>query len=223
MSGKPLRRALALVALFVASACSSTSGRDEPGITSQIVDAARGAFAPGGRGSEGVTLTDAQLNAAPVNVLLLDIPATGTDVGLVPQAVNRDVITWITPDGVSVATRGGQIVGTAGFSSDLAGADVPDIRGGATRVVRDHYRLLGDENIARIRYFCTLTRRPEAIAVTGRSFAATRVDESCRAEDGQRIANVYWIDGRGVVRKSRQYVSPRLGYFDLQDVHSGLR
>ncbi|WOI57370.1 YjbF family lipoprotein [Palleronia sp. LCG004] len=212
--------ALALVALAGCASEDSTRSSAFSELGSSI------ASFVGGRGAEGegVTLSDAELNAAPVNVILLDIPEFGSEVGLVPQAQNRDVSTWVTPEGYSVSLKGGQIVGTAGFGYDLSSAEVPDLAAGARQVVRDHYRLQGDETVQRFRYFCDLSYTAgEEVVVTSRRFATIRIDESCESAEGETFDNIYWVDGVGAVRKSRQFVSPRLGYFELRDVHTGLR
>ncbi|MBJ3762713.1 YjbF family lipoprotein [Maribius pontilimi] len=214
---------LALIALTAIAGCSNRDSSDERGLTREVVGALSSVFRRGDDASTRITLTDAQLNASPADLMLMKVPELGSEAGLVTHAQNRDVTTWITPDGTAVSLKDGQVVSTAGFGSDIASAQVPDLRGGAERVVRDHYRLLGDEDIHLIRYFCALRRSGDTVSVTGRSFATTRIDEECRTEDGQTAQNVYWIDGRGVVRQSRQFVSPQLGYIELQAVHTGLR
>ncbi len=220
--GRALRAATA-IALLALAGCSG-NGSEGGSAYAELRRAATGFIDRRGDATQGVTLSDAELNAAPVDVMLLDIPEFGSEVGLVQQAVNRDVVTWVTPEGYSVSLKQGQIVGTAGFGFDLSSADIPRLETTGGRVVRDHYRLQGDETIERFRYFCELSRPVgEQVVVTGRRFDTVRVDEACTDGQGETFTNRYWVDTRGVMRKSRQFVSPRLGYFELQDVHGGLR
>ncbi|SHJ05269.1 Group 4 capsule polysaccharide lipoprotein gfcB, YjbF [Palleronia salina] len=225
----PAARALALgIGLLAALGACSNRNANSDTILRDFRGLAVGLVRGGGDGPPpGITLSDAELNAAPNDILILRIPESGFEAGMLQQVVNRDVTTWITADGDAVSLKDGQIVGTAGFGFDLSSAEVPSVAqlaGGPAQVVRDHYRLEGPQVIRRTRYFCTLDRTSgQAITVTSRRFVTIRVDESCRTEAGETTRNTYWIDGRGVVRQSRQFVTPTLGYFELQAVHTGLR
>ncbi len=170
---------------------------------------------PGNR----ITATDAELRAIPVPLLTMEIPSRDTSAGLLQQAVNRGDVTWITPDGNTVTLRGGLVVATRGLGADLMSAEVPDIRAARGQVVRDHYRLDGDARVRRQRFFCEVADGgPAGVTVTGIAYATRLLIETCREDVGdagevgvETFTNRYWIEPDGLIRQSRQYVSPAVG------------
>ncbi|MFW2542758.1 YjbF family lipoprotein [Primorskyibacter sp. 2E107] len=150
-------------------------------------------------------------------LLFVEVFGSGIQAGLTPGPRNGAVQQWNTQDGASLSLIGGVVTASRALGDDLISADVSDVvaalRRGAKRGVRVH-RYLTHENSLEIRAFkCDYTQAGRETAQTlAGSFAARRVDESCFDSGGLRIDNSYWIDGSGVVRKSRQWLSPLVGY-----------
>ena len=217
-------RMLAVAGLALALAGCGDADRRGGSLT--LIGQSVAALAKNARGDTPVsriTASDAALNAAEVNLLLVQTETTGSRAGFALDSVNGDAMTWRSTDGVSVVTRGGQLNGTAGFGFDLSSAALPAFRPGGT-VTRTHYRLRGDEVVTPETFTCVQSLGPaEAITVTGRRFATQKLVETCRSAERDGIENAYWIDASGVVRKSRQWASPGIGYLVLEDVHGGLR
>ncbi|PZX18273.1 group 4 capsule polysaccharide lipoprotein GfcB/YjbF [Palleronia aestuarii] len=209
-------------ALLLLAGCATGTER---GIFSEFGESLSTIGLPGRTEAPGrVTASDATLNAAPSNILLVEVESRGNQAGLVLDGINRDTITWRSPGDVTITTQGGQLIGTAGFGNDLASARAPAIGAGQGRVVRDQYHLGGDEEMELTRYFCTLAiAGAERVVVTGRAFDTALLTETCETEDGAQVENRYWIDGLGVVRQSRQFAGEEIGYLFIQDVHTGLR
>lgn len=206
------------------AACSS--GGADPSSGPSALDIVRGQIANlrGTAAASQVTLSAAQLRAFPQDLLVVRLPLVEASAGLVQQAVNRDTVTWVTPDGLTVILRAGQVIGTAGFGNDLASADLDDPRDGTGRTVRDYFYLGGDEQIARRRFLCDVTsagRQP--VVVAGVQFDTTLLQEACEDSDGIAIFNRYWVQSDGRIRKSVQFISPRVGYMIVEDIHGGLR
>lgn len=135
-----------------------------------------------------------------------------------PLTTNGDESVWYSADNKSLGFRDGQVVATRGLDGDLQSAAVPDIRRARGEVVRDHYYRAGDETIQRVRYFCEITDKGMADAPVLDRFYRTRlIQESCRGED-ESFTNAYWIGDRGEIRLSQQWISPLVGYLEVQKV-----
>lgn len=170
-----------------------------------------------------VTASDAQINAAETNVLLVTNEKTGSEAGFALESINGDALHWRSTDGIGLVTRGGQLAGTAGYGFDISSSALTAFNPGST-VTRTQYRPRGDTVIRPETFTCRQTvAGVERIAVTGRVFPTQRIDESCTSDEGATVENTYWLDATGTIRKSRQYAGPGIGYLVLEDVHNGLR
>ena len=58
------------------------------------------------------------------------------------------------------------------------------------------------------------TKAVTSILMLGRSYAATRFTEVCETGNGT-YENRYWLDDRGTVRRSIQWVSPEIGQLQI--------
>jgi hypothetical protein len=57
--------------------------------------------------------------------------------------------------------------------------------------------------------------REEITLGSGERFTATQVHEDCTSS-GTSFRNTYWKNGNGTVRRSRQWVSPIVGYAEIE-------
>lgn len=212
---------LALAGLLTLAACSSGSEGSGVGEAVSLIGAQVQALRGKDTGAQ-ITATDAQLRAFPQDLLLVSVPDKKVSAGLVRRNVNRDTVTWVTPDGVTVVLRQGQVVRTSGFGNDLSSGQMDDIRKGRGGTVRDYYYLGGDETVKRVRLTCDLaTRGAQRVVVAGLAHAATLIEERCTDAAGASIVNRYWVEAGGLIRKSVQFVSPGIGYVTVEDVHGG--
>lgn len=211
--------ALGLLAAATLAACGSggRSGFDELRTSlAQLARSTTGSTESGGQ----ITATNAQLRAFPQPLILVGIPKLSTSAGLVRQGSVGGAVTWLTPDGVAVTLRRGQVISTAGLGHDLSSADVPDIRRVRGRAVRDLYHLDGDEVTRRTRYSCEISDAgSENVSVTDVSYPTRVIAESCTSPVAPSIENRYWVQSSGLIRKSRQWVGPENGYLVIENVH----
>ncbi len=162
----------------------------------------------------------AALEEAGVDFVLASVPQRGVAALLQKAGSNGPEETWIAEDGVSVTYERGFVVATRGLGPDLMAANVTAVRaavrqGGGT-AVRVHEYLDGNDQIVRHDYTCRITRLgAEAVEIYERRYATTRYQETCE-RGGQTFENTYWIDQAGVVWKSRQLISPPVGYLDSE-------
>lgn len=145
----------------------------------------------------------------PSPVLMAQIVNRQTAAPLLPIAVNSDVSTWSTPDGVTLNFRKGLLSGSRGLGFDLMSADTaPSRRALANRggrVVRTHRYLDGEDQIFARSFMCQ-------IVVVG-----TKATEMCRA-DGLEFENTYQLTSDGRIKSSRQWISPQLGYIQIEQI-----
>lgn len=165
--------------------------------------------------------TEVAIPATQVPTQQISIPALGAR-GFVTQfAQNDGVVTWKTADNTTFAFRQGVIVSTRGLGDDLMGADVAQtlsaLRGGAEDWGP---RVHGYMNAEYQSYFMSFQCRRTAsdrdnVQIGDRIVSATRTTETCLNDEIQ-IENAYWRNGNGVMVKSRQWVSPGVGYMETE-------
>lgn len=174
----------------------------------------------GGRVEINQLITRAQLDQVKSPLLAAQLTGPGTFATLVPVGANGDVITWRSADEITLSLRQGILVATRGLGQDLMAADVTDalqmIRGGAADYTRVHTYLDGEYQTRFQAFTCRHEGQiPEQIEIVQVSHQTRRIEESCFAAD-MRIANTYWVDHGGIVWKSKQWVSPALGYIETE-------
>ncbi|MAM00302.1 MAG: hypothetical protein CL583_17825 [Alteromonadaceae bacterium] len=165
------------------------------------------------------TLTAAQIRSRLTPDLLATLPDAVIVATLTKRKVssvllgagrNGDTVTYLTPDGISMALREGMLVGTRGLGFDLMNADVEEplaaLAGGAdTGVVRLH-RYLDGENATELRSFvCDYARN------------GATINETCHTP-GITINNSYEMTRQGQIAASRQWIGPEVGYVEIQQV-----
>lgn len=124
---------------------------------------------------------------------------------------------WQSTDNVSITLIGGLLRATRGLGEDLMSSDVPALGAGAA-FGREHFYFGGDARSRPYTFACTRsTKGTERIVVLERAYSARHIVESCQS-DLAEFTNEYWVDGRGIMRKSRQWVSNGVGYVTLQRV-----
>ena len=160
------------------------------------------------------------LDAAGGEYMLAAIPSRNSAAVVQRVGENRGENTWISPDGISVTFESGVLVATRGLGPDLMAAEVSGIvaalRQGGGESRRTHEYLDGNDQIVRQIYDCRVTPAgAERITAFDRVYATVKYEENC-ALGAQRFQNIYWIDSTGVVRKSRQLISPPVGYLDSE-------
>ena len=203
-----MRLFAAILLLTGLVACGPAGERDS--VLAPLQSGITGIFRPGPRPSTAASVRAALTPAAraslgnrPLKIAVLERRNQASV--LIENTRNRDVVTYLTPDGVSVSLRQGVLVATRGLGFDLMTADVdavlPALRGGGQGVVRVHRYLDGEEQVVIRSFICDYTGRGT-------------VTETCHS-DGFKITNSYQLGGGGIIA-SRQWVSPEQGYLRLE-------
>jgi Group 4 capsule polysaccharide lipoprotein gfcB, YjbF len=146
----------------------------------------------------------AELGGAPLMIAVLEKNNLASV--LIEERRNRNLVTYFTPDGISLTLKDGVLVGTRGLGFDLMSADVADILPAIQRngreVVRIHRYLDGEDQIVIQSFVCDFQGRRE-------------VTETCYG-DGLKIENSYRINGAGKIIFSRQWIGVEQGYVRLE-------
>lgn len=146
-------------------------------------------------------------------VMRIKIPSRGANAALSRVAVNKDVETWLSTDNISVSFRRGVLVATRGLGFDLMAADAQNsldaMTGHGPEVYRRQMRYLTGENQSTY-----LTAACSMVIVGSETVGGKRLqrlDVDCKARR-HLFTDQFWRDGSGMVVKSRQWVSPQVGY-----------
>lgn len=155
-------------------------------------------------------LTPELLATLPHGVIIATLEERQVSSVLLEVGRNRDTVTYLTPDGISLALREGMLVGTRGLGFDLMNADVEEplaaLAGGAASGVVRLHRYLDGENATVLRSFvCDYERSGSNIA------------ETCHTPD-LTVNNSYEMTQDGRIAASRQWIGPDLGYVKIQQV-----
>lgn len=155
-------------------------------------------------------------------LLLVEAEMIQTAATLV-QVSNRDgTVDWRTGDNVSLTFRQGVVIGTRGLGDDLMTADVDGtvLMLAGRQAVEDYNRfasrLDGEYQTQFESFLCRNTgREPVAFDSFGRTRQTTRITELCRNPD-RSFENTYWVGSDGTMWKSRQWISPNVGYLTTE-------
>ncbi|MGI1662661.1 YjbF family lipoprotein [Palleronia sp. KMU-117] len=164
----------------------------------------------------------ASYQAVPGPLILITLPTSGAAAPMVPFGDNRGVRTWSTAERQTLTLRGDIMTSTRGLGDDLMQARVESVSralaaGSGSGVARTTWHLDGNDRFIVRRFSCDLrTAGRETITlVSGERIDATRVTETC-AYEGESFVNTYWKQTNGTVRRSRQWISPIVGYAEIE-------
>jgi len=221
--------AVVLCALLVGCSISSDSKATES-LPAQIVTAGQGLIAARrAPPPQTVVATRALLAKITEPVLQINPEAAGGSDFLRRAVSRRDSSTgtvevWNSSVLAQVFLRNGVVVGTRGVGGDIIAADanmtILALRSRADRSGQRVYTISdGDATSTEYVFRCTVrSLGQENIIVAEQLFATTHMQENCTGgpSGDATIRNDYWVQpSNDVVRRSRQWVGPTTGYFEL--------
>lgn len=148
----------------------------------------------------------AQFRGAPLLIATMGDPSFSSI--LFGVGKNKDVVTFYTPDRVSLSFRDGVLVATRGLGFDLMFAEVSEsIRAFTSKngtTMRTHETLRGDNTLMTRFYQCAVQTSEDG-----------KVEENC--SDGEiDFQNVYTFGRDGELKSSKQWVSRERGYIFVE-------
>ncbi|MDG1004920.1 MAG: YjbF family lipoprotein [Emcibacteraceae bacterium] len=162
-------------------------------------------------------LSRKQIDAAAVPVLFVKLESgqNGTFTRYPGQGVGQ---TWLGADGATITFEQGVLKASRGMGADLMGSSssMPawkKLRHSDANYRREVSFITGNNKILRFILECEIKKndRQEKVEIWALKFLTTKYDESCYHKK-DTIRNVYFVDNKNIVRKSRQYHSKKIGY-----------
>lgn len=211
------------------SACGSDEDSNESLTQMVLGSAAEVITAQGADAPEKIELTSKQFAEINVPVIQINPELLGGTDFLQLAASRRDshlgvVNVWQSSDDAQVFLRNGVVVGSRGVGGDIISADANmTIRALGARAgssgLRTYIVSDGDVTTTEYTFRCKIENiQSENLILFGQSFSTDYMREDCvggpRGDDVVR--NEYWVQrADGFVRKSRQWMGPRIGYFEV--------
>jgi hypothetical protein len=178
-------------------------------------DAAKGKFV-----DARVLVTREKIDAAGIPLLFIELESgqNGTSIKY-PGENTGDV--WLGIDGGTITLKSGMLLATRGMGDDLMASvgNLPNLSQIAGELTYDKKQiwLSEDNKISKLNFTCKINgaAKPTEIDVFDKKFNVRRVEEQCQANNVD-LLNLYFIDDRGIVRRSKQYHSKTLGYILIE-------
>lgn len=211
------------------TACGSEQGANASlsqlalGSVSQAVKARRADPA------QKIVLSAEQLAQINVPVVQINPESLGGSDFLQRVTSRRDsglgvVEVWKSSDNAQVFLRNGVVVGSRGIGGDIISADANvTIRalsaGAESNGIRTYVISDGDVTTTEYKFRCTVESvGDQNLTLFNQGFRLHQMRESCIGGPGgdKVLRNDYWVQrSDGFVRKSRQWMGPRIGYFEV--------
>ncbi len=204
--------AAALAGFGLLSACgNANSGQEYRVALQQLGDTVRPAET-----APPAAIARASYQVVPGPLIFVNLPEFSVAAPMVPFGENRGFRTWSTAEKQTLTTRGAIMSATRGLGDDLMVAQAV-AAGSGDGIARTTWHLDGNEQFIIRRFDCTVRTagREEITLGSGERFVATHVREDCVSDDTS-FRNTYWKDENGTVRRSRQWVSPVVGYAEIE-------
>lgn len=204
---------LACLALLILSAC----GTERTFFVDQLSQLGGLLTSRGEAGPDLRTrLTPEALASLDQPILIINLPQTDSEAGAQLVRANGRFEIWSTVNGVQFTFEDGVLFSTRGIPGDLMTSDLREVRatmaarrGEAVRVNR--YLDGEDQEFARAQVCDMRNAGRERLTVLTGVFETTKLVETC-VSSTETVENQYWIDQRGVVRQSVQWIGPDAGY-----------
>lgn len=234
-----IKRALAVLALgatVALSACGSDKSATElPKVATALAKQSGKSIAQKLGAKRASSAPKAAQPADPNAVIAKALAATKGPIALVvriktnsvlamnPVGRNRDHVTWGSAPGQGITFKRGVLTNTRGLGEDLMASRIDTAVDAITNRRNSSYKreyyYLGDlgQNTS-LTVNCTLKRgKSEHVKIGEINASAIIMSESCR-RGAIAFNNLYWVDGRGRVLKSSQWVGQRIGSLAVQNL-----
>lgn len=225
MNRRWYRRILSLGLIAGLAACSG--GADAPTLQLQVIEAARASIsARTAPKTERPPLTRAVLDTLDGAFLEVSRERDDLKAYLYPSLTRRDdrpgtITVWRTETDETVTVRGGVLIATRALGGDLLSTELQLGSGslGPASGARVMHVFTGANQQVALTLACEVTDQgPETIEIIGARHATRYLRERCEGAGGT-VINEYWVEsGAGLIRQSRQWAGPHIGYLRLRQI-----
>ena len=219
-----MNKFLASLALVViVASCSNTADMETGEIrTLQLLKKAfDSSNAPEGFIDARNLINREQIDAAVIPVLFVEL-ASGQNGTLTPYPGRGVGQTWLGADGATVTLEKGILIASRGMGDDLMGSSssMPPwskINQKTVSYSRELNHITGDNKISKRVFNCDIekTNREEIIEIWNTNFKVSKFEESC-SNSSFTFKNTYYVNNKGIVRRSSQYHSDTLGFIMIE-------
>ena len=165
-------------------------------------------------------VTRDKIDASGMEVLFVELESgkNGTSIKYPGKNIGE---VWLGVDGTTLTFKNGHLIATRGLGEDLMSSEgtFPSFHliSGSAEYFKTQSWLSEDNQITSTNYSCTASveNARKAITIFDKTFLVQRAVETCKAGDST-IKNEYFFERNGVVRRSRQFHSPTLGYIFIE-------
>ena len=158
-----------------------------------------------------------KIDAIKTAVLFVEL-GSGQNGTLIPYPGQGVGQTWLGADGATITLQKGVVKASRGMGDDLMGStsSIPPwskIGQKAQIYSREYNYITGNNKILKRVFTCDIkkTGKEKSIEIWDINFKAAQFKESC-SNSSLEIENTYYVDSKGVVRRSSQYLSDAVGY-----------
>ena len=162
-------------------------------------------------------LSREQIDVASIPVLFVELES-GQNGTLTPYPGQGVGQTWLGADGATITLEQGILKATRGMGDDIMGGSSSMPPWGKldidyAKYSREVFYITGNNQISKHIMECKIKKnnKTELIKIWQVIFRVTKYIEKCD-QNGEVIENIYFVDGRKIVRKSSQYHSTSIGY-----------
>ena len=162
-------------------------------------------------------LSREQIDAASVPILFVEL-STGQNGTLTPYPGKGIGQTWLGADGATITMNGGVLMASRGLGDDLMGSSslMPPwskIKNKKQFYSREISHITGNNKILKRSFNCDIQKngKKEVLEIWDLNFKVSVFEEYCR-NSGLKFKNTYYVDTKGIMRRSLQYHSNTIGY-----------
>jgi len=217
-----IRLLVLFLGLTTLTSCSNSPDltKGEIEIIPLIRDAVQAQTAPENFVDARKLVTRDKIDASGMEVLFVELESGKNGTSIKYPGANIGEV-WLGVDGTTLTFKNGHLIATRGLGEDMMSSEgtFPSFHliAGSTEYVKKQSWLSEDNQITSTNYSCTasIEHAREKIIIFDKTFLVQRAIETCIDGDS-KIGNEYFFERNGIVRRSRQFHSPALGYIFVE-------
>jgi len=165
-------------------------------------------------------VTRDKIDASGMEVLFVELESGKNGTSIKYPGANVGEV-WLGIDGTTLTFKNGHLIATRGLGEDLMSSEgtFPSFHliSGSAEYFKRHSWLFSDNQIMSLNYSCiaAVESTEQPITIFDKTFFVRRTFETCNAGNST-IENEYFFERNGILRRSRQFHSPALGYIFVE-------
>lgn len=161
-------------------------------------------------------ITRSMIDAANTPVIIVEALNTNQIGSLINHPSSNNGEFWIGADGSSLRTKNGILIETRGMGPDLMASEVTTVLINGHHSVRRMGFLDGANQLVTHTYHCKVEQLDDEVTTLFEiRFRTTKFTEHCHS-DAADFVNEYWVGNKGLVRMSKQWHSPYIGFLLIE-------